>query len=50
MKTNQSRETRLLVYMSNAQRKGLKALARKAKSSQQELIRRGIDLVLKSKP
>jgi hypothetical protein len=43
------RETRLLVYMSLAQRKGLKTLARRTKTSQQELIRRGIDLVLRVK-
>ena len=43
------RETRLLVYMSLAQRKGLKAAANRTNSSQQELIRRGINLILKVK-
>jgi hypothetical protein len=50
MKATTSRETRLLIYMSKAQRKGLKALARRSGTSTQELIRRGIDLVLKVKP
>jgi hypothetical protein len=45
-KVSASRETRLLVYMSNAQRKGLRTAARAGGTSQQELIRRGIDLVL----
>ena len=47
--TSGGRETRLLVYMSNAQRKGLKALAKRTKTSQQALIRAAIDLVLKVK-
>jgi ribbon-helix-helix protein len=47
MTASTPRETRLLVYMSKAQRKGLKALAKRTGTSQQELIRRGIDLVLK---
>lgn len=46
---SQARESRLLIYMSLAQRKALKALAKKTGTSQQELIRRGIDLVLKVK-
>jgi hypothetical protein len=46
-KTDSARATRLLIYMSNAQRKGLKAAAKRTGTSQQELIRRGIDLVLK---
>jgi hypothetical protein len=46
---SQARESRLLVYMPLARRRGLKALARRTGTSQQELIRRGIDLVLKVK-
>jgi hypothetical protein len=45
-KVSTSRETRLLVYMSNAQRKGLRATAKRTGTSQQALIRKGIDLVL----
>jgi len=44
---SQARETRMLVYMSRAQRKGLRAAGRASGTSQQVLIRRGIDLVLK---
>jgi hypothetical protein len=49
MKTNEARETRMLVYMSNAQRKGLRTLARRTGTSQAALLRRAIDLVLKVK-
>jgi hypothetical protein len=48
MKTSAARETRLLVYMSNAQRRGLRAAAKRTKTSQQALIRKGIDMVLKA--
>jgi hypothetical protein len=49
-KVSAARESRLLIYMSNAQRKSLRTLARRTESSQQALIRRGIDLILKVKP
>jgi len=46
----QARETRMLVYMSNSQRKGLRTTAKRTGTSQQKLIRRGIDLALRVKP